>query len=172
MPSEPTFPELLEQCRHDALHLELRDAYAVEGDDVEEFAAWRGGRRWDPEERGSWWHPFYAAVEAAVARGVAVRRLKVVSEPVTEYMRYMHHITGLNVAVGEQVRWLPRATALEVLLTATDFWVFDDRVVRWHLFDGDGGLVGHRFDAGAAGRCREVFEAAWARAVPHDEFKV
>jgi hypothetical protein len=48
----------------------------------------------------------------------------VVSEPVTDYIRFEHATTGSNLVVGEDVRWLPRHLATGLLLPANDYWVF------------------------------------------------
>lgn len=69
---------------------------------------------------------------------VSVRRARVVSEPVTQYIRWEHYVTHSNVAAGEQVRWLSRRDAIGVLLPANDFWIFDGRLMRVHHFSGDG----------------------------------
>jgi hypothetical protein len=46
-------------------------------------------------------------VQEVVARGVVMRRAGIVSEPVTDHIRYEHAITPLNLRAGEDVRWLP-----------------------------------------------------------------
>jgi hypothetical protein len=56
-----------------------------------------------------------------VARGVIVRRARVVSEPVSEYIRWEHYVTHANVTAGEDVRWLPRRRATDIPLPGNDF---------------------------------------------------
>ncbi|MEU4041429.1 DUF6879 family protein [Streptomyces antibioticus] len=113
-------------------------------------------------------------VSSAVTRGVSVRRARVVSEPVSDYIRYEHASTVVNLLAGEEVRWLPRRQALGVLLPATDFWLFDETAVRWGFFSGEGALLGHEVseDPGTAGQCAEVFKAVWQRAVPHAQYDI
>lgn len=48
-----------------------------------------------------------AVVDETSGRGVVMRRLRVVSEPVRDYVRYEYDGTFTNVAAGEDVRWLP-----------------------------------------------------------------
>ena len=77
-----------------------------------------------------------------VARGVRFRRARIVSEPVADFIRFEYEATaGLNVAAGEEVRWLPRRRASDLCLPGNDFWVFDGRLVRFHHFSGDGDIV-------------------------------
>ena len=77
-------------------------------------------------------------VRAAAARGVRIRWVRVVSEPLPEYLRWEHARTGVNVSAGEDVRWLPRTKAADLLLPGADCWVFDHRVVRWNFQRGAG----------------------------------
>ena len=48
-----------------------------------------------------------------------MRRARVVSEPVTDYIRYEHDLTFANVAAGELVRWLPRRNAADIAVSAS-----------------------------------------------------
>ncbi|WP_330339433.1 DUF6879 family protein [Streptomyces sp. NBC_00557] len=175
MPSTtpPDFADLLAGAARSAVHLEMRDAYAV---DYEKgpFADWRAGIRPDPADRASWWRPWLDLVQQAVARGVVIRRARIVSEPVSEYTRFLYDGTFTNVAAGEQVRWLPRRQASTIALPGNDFWLFDDQVVRWNHFTGEGQSAGGEVteDPAAAKLCSEAFEAVWARAVPHDQYKI
>lgn len=117
---------LLDGCERSAVHLEMRDTYSRSDP---RFAAWQRGFRYDPEDRSSWWQPWLDLVDRARSRGVAVRRARIVSEPVSEYIRFEYDITFRNVLAGEDVRWLPRRRASDLALPGNDFWVFDDRVV-------------------------------------------
>jgi hypothetical protein len=62
------------------------------------------------------WGDHLDIVRAAVACGVTFRRVRVVSEPLSEYMLWEHACTGTNVQAGEDVRWLPRTNAADLLL--------------------------------------------------------
>lgn len=171
--SVPPFSELLAACERTAVHLELRDVYAVSDED-EDFAAWRAGFRHDPNDRATWWNPFLEGVAAAVARGVEIRRARVVSEPVTEYIRYEHASTFQNIAAGELVRWLPRSATNDLLLPGNDLWIFDEKLIRFGLFSGDGHFVEHVLEDEPliVKQCAAAFEAVWARATPHAEYQV
>lgn len=173
MPSHPTFDDLIGACTRSAVHLEMRDSYAV---DYEEgpFADWRAGFRHDPSNRASWWRPWLDLIEETVSRGVTVRRARIVSEPVSEYTRFLYDGTFTNVAAGENVRWLPRRQASAIALPGNDFWLFDEQWVHWNHFSGDGSSGGGEItdDPRAAKLCAEAFDAVWDRAVPHDQYKI
>ncbi|MFZ3470631.1 DUF6879 family protein [Streptomyces sp. 4.24] len=170
--SAPPFGELLAECQHSAVHLEMWDRYGVDGED-QRIAAWRAGHRPDLADRESWWRPFHSMVSDAVARGVSVRRARIVSEPVSEYIRYEYDGTFANIAAGEDVRWLPRRRASDIALPGNDFWLFDEALVRFGYFDGEGTFTGHEVtdEPHVAKLCADAFAAVWERAVPHAEYR-
>lgn len=175
MPSNvPTaFVELLAGATRSAVHLEMRDSYAVDYE-TGPFAEWRRGFRHDPAHRASWWRPWLDLVQETVARGVVIRRARIVSEPVSEYTRFLYDGTFTNVAAGELVRWLPRRQASSLALPGNDFWLFDDQVVRWNHFTGEGRSAGGEVttDPDAIKLCADAFEDVWARAIPHDQYTI
>ncbi|MDY0816094.1 DUF6879 family protein [Kitasatospora purpeofusca] len=172
-PKVPTFAEQLAATRSTAVHLEMRDSYSVAKED-QTFAAWQDGFRHDPADRASWWRPWLTLIEDTVGRGVQVRRARIVSEPVSEYIRYEHSGTFTNIAAGEQIRWLPRRQASDIALPGNDFWLFDGELVRFNHFTGNGESAGPTFsdDPAVARLCATAFEAVWHRAVPHEKFTV
>ncbi|MGW9450772.1 DUF6879 family protein [Streptomyces sp. NPDC055632] len=166
MPSSvPDFAELLGRCERSAVHLEMRDSYAS----TERFEAWLRGERIDWDDRMSWWHPYDQLIADTVARGVSIRRARIVSEPVTEYIRWEHYVTHANVTAGEDVRWLPRRRATDIPLPGNDFWLFDGVLLRVHHFSGGGAVVEDEItgDAATVELCASAFETVWDRAVPH-----
>lgn len=174
MSSTPTeFTDLLSSATRSAVHLEMRDAYAVDYESGP-FADWRAGFRHDPSDRPSWWRPWLDLVQETVARGVVMRRARIVSEPVSEYTRFLYDGTFTNVAAGELVRWLPRREASAIALPGNDYWLFDDQIVRWNHFTGEGQSAGGEVtaDPAAVKLCAEAFEAVWAHATPHDQYKI
>lgn len=175
MPSNvpPTFRDLISGCTHSAVHLEMRDSYAVDYE-TGPFADWRAGIRHDPADRASWWRPWLDLITETVGRGVVVRRARIVSEPVSEYIKYEHSGTFTNIAAGEQVRWLPRRRASEIALPGNDFWLFDGQLVQWNHFAGDGSSQGpEATDSPSAVKlCADAFEAVWERATPHDQYEI
>ncbi|MFC9732516.1 DUF6879 family protein [Streptomyces roseolus] len=171
MPSNvPSFAELLGRCERSAVHLEMRDSYAS----TDRFEAWKRGERIDWDDRASWWHPYDQLIADTVARGVSIRRARIVSEPVTEYIRWEHYVTHANVTAGEDVRWLPRRRATDIALPGNDFWLFDGELLRVHHFSGDGAVVEDEItdDPATVKLCASAFEAVWDRAVPHHLYAI
>ncbi|MEV7776544.1 DUF6879 family protein [Kitasatospora sp. NPDC086791] len=174
MPNVTAFSDLLAGAEHSAVHLEMRDSYGIAGE-AEEFEQFRRtGVHPDLDPEGEGWSGWVSMIRAAVARGVVVRRARIVSEPVTEYIRYEHAGTVVNLVAGEQVRWLPRRRASDIALPGNDFWLFDGRIVRFNHFTGDGASAGPEMceDPAVAKLCADAFEAVWERAVPHEQYTV
>jgi hypothetical protein len=163
--------EMLGSCRRSAVHLEMRDAYAVADEDVL-FQRWKAGHREDPDDRDSWWRPWLSLVEETTGRGVEMRRARIVSEPVTEYIRFEYDGTFTNVIAGEQVRWLPRRDASGLSLPGNDFWLLDDQRVIFNHFSGTGTETGNEWtdDPEVARLCETAFDMVWQRATPHEEY--
>jgi hypothetical protein len=162
----PPFSELIAATTRTAAHLEIRDAYTP---DDPAFLEWRAGRPAAAPAGAAW----YDLVREHTVRGVEFRRARIVSEPLADYIRFEYESTAFNVAAGEQVRWLPRHAAPGLLVSLVDFWLFDDRLVRFGFFAGDGAFLRHDLcdEPEVVRSCAEAFELVWQRAVPHGEYR-
>ncbi|KNB51682.1 DUF6879 family protein [Streptomyces caatingaensis] len=167
------FDELISSTKNSAVHLEMRDAYGV-AEENSDFAAWKAGDNSSRYDRMGRRREWLDLVERTVGRGVVMRRARIVSEPVSDYIRFEYEGAQLNVDAGELVRWLPRRRASDIALPGNDFWLFDERVVRFGHFSGNGAYVGEDFtdDPVVAKLCATAFETVWERAVPHAEYRV
>lgn len=168
MTAEPTTYELFRSAERSAMHLETRDAYTPDDPDWNE---WKAGGRFNPAER---WSDWFDLMRETTGRGVQVRRARIVSEPVSDYIHFEYDVTaGHNVAAGELVRWLPRRQTAGLTVPPTDFWVFDEQIVVWNHFDGNGSWVGEERadDPELAKVCAASFDSVWERAIPHQEYR-
>lgn len=171
----PSFNDLMETAERSAVHLEMRDHYGV-GDEADDYNDWlRTGQR-DQDPASAYWAPWVDLIRRATARGVTVRRARIVSEPVTDYIRYEHAGTSVNVLAGEQVRWMPRRQAVDLMLPGCDLWIFDGTQVLFNHFAGDGNWAEPplelRTEPGVVKQCADAFEAVWDRAAPHDQYEI
>lgn len=169
MPQGPTVEQGLRAAAVSAVHLEMRDGYMLD-DPV--FDAWREDRSKVAvdDESGRHWR---ALVRETTARGVAVRRARIVSEPLSDYVRFEYDITsGHNASAGEEVRWLPRHQATGLALPGNDFWLFDSRTLLVNHFSGTGDWTAteHVTDPVVVRFCVTAFDTVWKRAVPHAEY--
>ncbi|MCI3245320.1 DUF6879 family protein [Streptomyces spinosisporus] len=169
MSTVPTFEELFRDCRESAVHLEMRDSY-MKSDPS--YVDWTAGIAIDPAER---WADWLALVTEATSRGVKVRRARIVSEPVSQYIRFEYEVTnGLNIAAGEEVRWLPRRRTTGIALPGNDFWLFDSALLLVNHFDGNGECLDPVLstDPQEIKLCADAFESVWQLGIPHTDYEL
>jgi hypothetical protein len=168
------FTERLRQTRSTAVHLEMRDTYAAQ--DGGGFAEWLRTGTANTDIASPKWTAWAGTIREAVGRGVTIRRARIISEPVTDYIRYEHALTVANVAIGEMVRWLPRHRTFDLALPGVDFWLFDGEVVRFNHFTGDGAWaeprVTYSTDPSVTRMCARAFGAVWDRGIDHAKYTI
>ena len=163
----PPFGELIAIATATAVHLEMRDAYTP---DDQRFVDWLAGKPLPVPANPAW----SQLVRTHTARGVRFRRARVVSEPLADYIRFEYAITSeVNISAGEEVRWLPRRRASGLCLPGNDFWLFDDRLVRFSYFSGDGHIFEDELvsDGAVARMCSAAFKTVWERSIPHADYR-
>jgi hypothetical protein len=155
--------------KREAVHLELRDHYATSDLERERFAAWRAGEADDL----SWMQPWSDRIRKSVTEGRRYRRACVVSEPLSEYRRFAYDVVGPSVAAGEEIHWVPRRLISSISLPGNDFWMFDEEVVVFAVFSGEGAVVERQLytESDVVRLCRDAFEAVWAVSIPHHEYR-
>ena len=92
-----------------------------------------------PDNHNASWHD---DIRAWAQRGKTLARVRVFSEPLTDYQRYQAGwtIPG-NVAAGEDVRILAAPLAVNLGLPKYDFWIIDSKTVVHLNFEPDGRLI-------------------------------
>jgi hypothetical protein len=164
-----TFADLLDDCHRTAFKLEFRDCYMTEDPG---YKAWEAG---DLDGAIAAYREHSDRMRAAVDRGVAIHRVRIVSVPVSHYIRFEHAVTdAVNVAAGELIRWLPRQRTSDLALPGNDAWIFDDQVVQFGHFAGDGSFVANEITEApeVVKLCSTAFAAAWPRAIDHADFSL
>jgi hypothetical protein len=70
--------------------------------------------------------------------------VRVVSEPVSDYTRFSLWWSPLNIAAGEDIRYLPKSRAAELDLPKQphDYWFFDSRKLVVMHYDDDDQFIG------------------------------
>ncbi|MEU1527093.1 DUF6879 family protein [Nocardia rhamnosiphila] len=161
---------LVAAAKSSAYHLELRDSYYTE-QEVERLRLFRAGEP-DPALE-EWFEPWTRLVTGLIGRGVSMRRIRVVTEPLTEYSHWLHSITGFNVEAGEQVRWVGRHTTSPEELARDDWWLLDGALVVYSLFDSGEELSGFAVtdDPVIAAHCQRVWDVLWARGTDHRDYR-
>lgn len=163
---------LFDLFERDAFHLELRDAYHVSSED-ESYRRWRNGEAPDPSDYD---RPWLRRIRSIVKSGRAVRRVRVISEPLSEYIRYEYYGTPQSVAAGEDIRWFPRRLLpadIVFPLDGRDWWLFDDCLLAISNFDKNGVSQGSEIstDPALVGQCISVRDLLWDAAIPHRDYR-
>jgi hypothetical protein len=150
-----------------AFHLEQRDAYNVAGED-EPFRRWLHG---EPDDY-AWHADWLGFVRKATAAGVLVQRVRLASVPHTDYVRWGLDVSPLNIAAGEDIRYLPRHLAAGITLPDEDYWLLDDDTLILSVFSADGRTGGFAWPPGPEllGQCLQVRDQLLERAVPYARY--
>lgn len=160
--------EFFIRFRRAALHLEMRDSY---GTQVEKphLRKWERGEPDDIE----WLKPWFDTVRLGTQSGKVFRRMRIISEPITDYIRWEHMDAHLFVEAGEDIRWLPRKLVSAIAFPGNDFWMFDAETVVFSVFSGNGDVVEWQLytDTAVVQLCKSAFDSAWKLAIPHSEYK-
>ncbi|MFV2172558.1 DUF6879 family protein [Actinomadura sp. LOL_016] len=164
-PGEPSFEDLLAVTARSVVHLEARDTY-----DPDDPAF----RRWLQDGDTSYdWDAWITLIGDAVDRGVRFRRLRIVSEPVSDYIRWEHAISYGNIKAGEELRWLPRHLAFDLAHPVADFFMWDQRLIAYNFTSGDG-VDTEQMEYVADPRqilpVVGMFEMLWERGIPHADY--
>jgi hypothetical protein len=166
--TEEAFDSLLSTFERESIHLEMRDSYgtAVE---LPHMAKWAAG---EPDDL-QWLEGWCQILRCHLAAGRSVRRARIVSEPLSDYQRWSHSIAHPMVAAGEDIRWVPRWLVSSIGLPGNDYYLFDDRLVVFLHYSGNGLAVGRvsSTDLADIRLCRSAFEAVWKFAIPHHAYQ-
>ena len=163
---------IFQECQRSAWHLETHDSYGVDDEQGRYSRFLVTGHR-DHQAEASERKHWLDLMRTTTRAGRQVRRARLISEPLNDYMRFIYTGSQLNIDAGEEIRWLPRRNASRIAIPGNDFWLFDGERVLFNYFTGDGRSAGHELatDDEAVGLCRTAFEAAWATAIPHADYR-
>ena len=116
-----------------------------------------------------WLQGWLDTIRERTSEGKLVRRVRVVSLPLSDYNRFGLWTAAFNNEAGEDIRYLARGDA--VGLPDFDYWLFDSRTAaRMHFDDGvatDAELIEETATLVDLNYQRD---AAWHRAKTRDEF--
>lgn len=133
--------------RHRVFRLETLDWYDAPNE-REPYARFLAGKPADL----AWREPWKRLVREVRASGRIMQRVHVVSEPVSDYIRFeLLHVYPANVEAGEDVRIAGKLAAF--CRPAMDFWLFDDSLAAVLSYDRAGAVSGVYLDD-APGRLR------------------
>lgn len=140
------------------LKIELRDDYAI---DAAQLRAWRAG---DIEAARAPYLEWAKILAADLARGQVFRRVRVVSEPLSDYQRMAVAFSGAAVDAGEDLRWLPRRLVSAGALAGNDAFVLDGETAMFNLIGASNERAGFQMsrEPEVVKICRDAFDVAYS----------
>ena len=160
------FERLFDAFTKSAWRLEIQGTY----DEPEEREPLRRFLTGESDDL-AWMTDWFDWVAELTAAGRRIGRVRVLTEPLTDYLRFELSFTGQAVDAGEDIRLLAANDARKLQLPREDFWFFDDRLIAVLLF-GDTGVTAAEVidDPSEVNRYRAVQQLALSAAVPYREW--
>jgi hypothetical protein len=111
-------------------------------------------------------------IRQRTALGERMSRVRIVTEPHSDYTRFGIDLARVNVAAGEDIRYLPRHRASSLALPSHDFWLIDSCKVGILYFGDDDTLFGAEIttESAVVDQHRHWREVAWDAATPLAEY--
>ena len=174
--------DVLDECfrwyHTSATRLETLQAYAAGGAEAERLQAWKRGQ--PLPERSVRTSDYLREVAAAVLAGRERTRIRIVDEPLSEYVRFELAGYAETAACGEDIRIAVRGggtpEAQKALAgVASDAWFFDigseDEACVLLSYERDGSFAGtHLATAVDHRHMRKLLARAWEHSVPLAEY--
>lgn len=101
-----------------------------------------------------------------------MRRVRVINEPASAYIRFEAAVVPMQQEAGEEFRYLSRDHPVARDLPDRDFWIFDGRLVLVLNFAADGRPTAHELhdDPETARWYAGIRDTAWPAATPYDQY--
>ena len=114
-----------------------------------------------------WFQGWLDRVRAWKAARQSIGRVRMLTDPLTDYLRFELSITPPAIEAGEDIRFLPAVQAAELGAPTEDYWLLDDELVLALRF-GEHGVSGAELisDPGKVSAYRAWRDTASAAAVP------
>ena len=135
--TEEEFAAELRSFRTSAFRLETREHYAVTFE-RNAFQRFLDGSPLPPE-RLDWWRAWLDDMRELTRQGKTIGRVRVLSDPPSDYQRWEMWGTPWHVEAGEQILYLPhREAACAGIPLDRDWWLLDDeRLIIMQFADDD-----------------------------------
>jgi hypothetical protein len=133
------FDALFTQFAHTAFRLEVRESYAGMPYEVQPLRQFlTEGEPVDLE----WTRAYRTMVARHAAAGRRITRVRIVSEPWSDYTRFGVWLAAGNNEAGEDIRYLSRTHPVVEDLPDEDYWLFDSHRLYVLHFSEDDNLIG------------------------------
>lgn len=114
--------------------------------------------------------PWFDRIRGYVADGRSVGRVHIVTQPLSDYLRFEFEYYRHNVEAGEAIRILDVTNRSNPLRGVQDFWMFDrSQIVLMH-YESDGTQISREVYEGDSEPFREYQRIAIAESVSFEEY--
>lgn len=163
------FEALFTQFAHTAFRLEVRESYAGMPYEVEPLRQFLAG---EPLVDLDWTKGYRNLVSEHAAAGRRITRVRVVSEPWSDYTRFGVWLAAGTIAAGEDIRYLARSHPAVTELPDDDYWLFDSSRLYVLHFTPDDNLIGAEpvTDLALIVAANAARDAAWHYAEQRDQY--
>lgn len=160
------FGTVFATVQHGSWRWECQGDYQV---DHEEMRRWLSGEPSVEDEEDRAWIRYINGLRQA---GIPFQRVRVLTEPLNDYLRWMVDTTNRNIEAGEDIRWLQASQAERLGMPEYDFYLLDDNRVVILNFDDSLALTGADvLDDDDTVRLHQAHrDRVWQHAVPHHEY--
>jgi hypothetical protein len=154
--------------KQSAFRLETRSIYTVP-DEQANFRRFLSGER-PPKDRH---YPWLDLVRGARDTGRTMRRVHVVTRPLSDYLRFEFQWGYVySVKAGEEIRILDLTDQPNPGLPEEDFWMFDERQIIRMLYRTDGTHLGRdKLVNPDLGRYLRYRDLAWENSIPFEDYR-
>ncbi|NGO69052.1 DUF6879 family protein [Streptomyces boncukensis] len=149
----------------DAWRLETLPAYGV-ASESEEFARFLETGRLDIPPHDTW----LTRVRAFRDTGRTIGRVHVLTQPLTDYLRYEMAVYAFTSQAGEDIRILDLTHQENPGLPRQDFWLFDDSKVVLMHYDAVGTQTSRKLYEGDPAPYVAARKLAVSASVPFEEY--
>lgn len=153
------------EIEQEAWRLETLPQYLVP-QEAEEFAAFREGRPLPPYTASS----YTERVSRQRAEGKYHGRVHIVTQPLSDYLRFEFRYYAVHVRAGDDIRVLDVTNRPNPLAGVQDFWMFDRAEVVLMNYEDDGRQINREVFKGDVSPFIEYQRIAVAESVPFEEY--
>jgi hypothetical protein len=164
-PNQQKLDELFTTFARSSWRWECQGDYAI---DATAMQRWRDGEPPDMTRKAPW----LRYIREITAAGKSFSRVRMLTEPLTEYLRWLIEQTASNIDAGEDIRWITQSAAAELDVPDYDFYLFDERRVAIMRFGPDQLLSDLELidTPDAVAQHLAYRDAIWRRSISHAEF--
>ena len=162
---DPTeFSALFEGVKRSAWRWECQGDYSTDHQKVENWLSGRVARG----EYSDW----FRYIQEITSEGILFERVRMVTEPLTDYLVWMLAVTNRNVDAGEDIRWCKESSVKELGMPSYDFYIFDDNRVVILRHDEEKNFTHAEIidDEDFVAEHRALRDKVWPYGVRHREF--